>query len=150
MAPPTTCWEPVKNQSSVNSVPMQWQQWFGMCQPASSWLSLFKVSISHLFELLFKKNGFLAVSGSDLELELTTSSLRQYSSWACLSATCSVPCINLKALICWVLLLAKINESHSGPVFGQVKISGHRPQRATYGLKWALMNEARTLAKMFH
>ena len=29
---------------------------------------------SHLFQSLFKKNGFFAVSGTDQELELTTSS----------------------------------------------------------------------------
>ena len=37
--------------------------------------------------------------GSDLGLEFTTSSLRQNSSWACFSATCSLPCINPQALI---------------------------------------------------
>ena len=56
---------------------------------------------SRLFEWLFKKNGFLAVSGSDLGFELTvraTSSLRQKSSRPCFSATCSLPCINPQAL----------------------------------------------------
>ena len=34
-----------------------------------------------------------------LELELTTSSLRQDSSWACFSTSVSLPCINPQALI---------------------------------------------------
>ena len=50
-----------------------------------------KVSKKSLFKWLFKKNGFLAVSGSELGLELTTSSLRQNSSWACFITLC---CIN--------------------------------------------------------
>ena len=35
------------------------------------------------FRVTLQKNGILAVSDSDLGLELTTSSLRQNSSWAC-------------------------------------------------------------------
>ena len=65
-------------------------------QLASSCLS--KVIKSHLFEWLFKKNnGFLAVSGTDQGLELTTSTLRQNSSWACIYATFCLPCINFRA-----------------------------------------------------
>ena len=66
----------------------------------------FNVSKSRLFEWLFKKNGCLAVSGSDLGSELTTSSLRQDSSWGCFSTSVSLPCINpqaqLEALICTI------------------------------------------------
>ena len=54
---------------------------------------------SHLFKWLFEKNGFLAVSGSNLGLELVTSSLRQNSSWTCVSTSFSLPCINFQALI---------------------------------------------------
>ena len=57
---------------------------------------------SRHFEWIFTKNGVLAVSGLDLGLELTTSFLRQNSSWACFSSTCSLPCIQPQALICTV------------------------------------------------
>ena len=85
---------------------------------------LFKVFKRQLFQWLLKKNDVLAVSGSDLGLELTTSSLRENSSGslACFSSTCSFPCINSQALI------------HSGSVFGQCKIIAHRKQPTFYSL----------------
>ena len=51
------------------------------------------------FQVTFQKKGILAVSGSDLWLELVTSSLRQNSSWTCVSTPFSLPSINFQALI---------------------------------------------------
>ena len=79
MAPPTTCWAPVQNSpvsTQCQLVSTSIKSYQGGC--------LFKVSI----KWLFKKNGVLAVSGSDLGLELKTSSLRQSCSFACFSSTC--------------------------------------------------------------
>ena len=89
MAPPTTSWAPAQT-SPVSTQYQQVSTGVNKYQVGC----LFKVPKSHIFEWLFKKNGILAVSGSDLGLVLTTSSLRQNSSWACFSSTCSLPCIN--------------------------------------------------------
>ena len=94
MLPPSTCWAPVQCQLSVN----QYQLVSSLYQPVSSWQAL-QSDKSHLFKWLFEKNGFLAVSGSNLGLELVTSSLRQNSSWTCVSTSFSLPCINFQALI---------------------------------------------------
>ena len=84
------------------------------CQPVSTSIKLVSTYIklatlqsdkSHLFKWLFKKNGFLAVSGSDLGIELLTSSLRMNSSWSLgvldLSQYIrpSMPCIKSQAII---------------------------------------------------
>ena len=68
----------------------------------SRWLPL-PSDKSHLDKWLFKENGFLAVCGADLGSELTTTnSLKQKSSWICLSPSFSLPCINPQVLICTV------------------------------------------------
>ena len=84
---------------------------------------------------------WLSLAVTDRGLELTTSSLRQNISWACfsLSATCSLPCINPHSSICTVSRWAEINESPSGPVFGQDEISLHGSKEATYSLQLARM-----------
>ena len=62
----TTCLAP--------AVSTQRQPVSSLYQPVSSCINQYQVTLqsdrSHLFKWLFKKNGFLAVSGSDLGLEL--------------------------------------------------------------------------------
>ena len=81
-------------QPSVNSVStsINKYQLISSCLPVQS-----VKSHCHSFESLFKKNGVLAISGSDLgwAWELTTSSMRQNSSWACFSISLSLPCMKL-------------------------------------------------------
>ena len=100
MLPPTTCWAPALN--SVSTL-IQLETWYKkILLYQASWPTL-QSDKSHLFKWLFepRKNGFLAFSGSwsDLGLELVTSSLRQNSSWTCVSTSFSLPCINFQALI---------------------------------------------------
>ena len=92
--PPTTSWAPSQCQPSVNQYQLV-SSWYRL---VSSWQTL-QSDKSYLFKWLFKKNEFLAVSGSDLGLELWTSSLVQTSSWTCLSTSVYLPCINSQAPI---------------------------------------------------
>ena len=59
---------------------------------------------SHLYKRLFNFFGFFAVFGSNIWLELRTSFLRQsrLSSWACLSKSFSLPCIDPQSPSCTV------------------------------------------------
>ena len=88
MLPPTTSWSPGQCQLSVN----QYQQ-------VGIKLVTLQSDKSHLFKWLFKKNGFLAVSESDLGFELLKSSQRQNSSLTCHSTSFYLPCINSQAVI---------------------------------------------------
>ena len=88
MLPPTTSWSPGQCQLSVN----QYQQ-------VGIKLVTLQSDKSHLFKWLFKKNGFLAVSESDLGFELLKSSLRQNSSCTCVWTSFYLPCINSQAVI---------------------------------------------------
>ena len=80
----TTCWVQEQSSSSVST----------LCQLelVSTAFVEFKLAVTtsdkshgHLFKWLLKKNGSLADCGSDLGSELTSSYLRQKSSWVCLS-----------------------------------------------------------------
>ena len=72
MLPPTTCWAEAQCQLRVNQY-----------QLVSTWRTL-QSDKSQLFKRIFEKNGFLAVSGSDLGLKLVTSFLRLVSLSQCI------------------------------------------------------------------
>ena len=74
MPPQTTCWTPEQS----HKVSTQCHLVLTSMNSVSSWLSVPKFQMTKdLVKCLFKKNGFLAVCGSDQGSELTTNSLRQ-------------------------------------------------------------------------
>ena len=116
---------------------MWWHKYYG----------LFQVTKSHLVRWLFKINGLLAVCGANLRSEIrTTNSLRQKSSWICLSTSFSLPCINPQALIhtvswnqwksCWTELGPESGQA-TGKFFHQCLHDS--PAEATNILLLALM-----------
>ena len=92
------------------------------CQPESTSINFISTRIKLADSLKWQKSPFqlevtlrekwpLAVSGSDLGLELVTScSLRQNSSWTCVSTSFSLACIDSQALICTMSCFAKIHR----------------------------------------
>ena len=102
MPAPITCWAPAQSHSVSTQ-----------CQLASTWISINSASSwlplpsdkSHLDKWLLKKNGCLAVCAtlwcrSQIGAHTVANSLRQKSSWICLSISFSLLCINPQALIC--------------------------------------------------
>ena len=151
MPPPSesACWAPAQCQLSVK---------FNHCQLVSivSTTSSIKLPVSskwqksHLFRVTLQEKWLFGClwhrSRSWIqELELTTSSLRQNSSWASFSATFSV--IALYQSSCLNLHCKLKSASLSWPVFGQDRISRHGLQEATYSLQLALMEWERKARK---